>query len=811
MPRNIVVHRMMRMVAAASFFMILAAVYAGERNSFNPGRIMTGDQRLNDDAGNANQYAPALAVHKYGLSVAAWPDSRNGGADIYFQLYSRRGQPFGTLGNVKVNDAGHTGIYNACDVAMDGYGNFMVVWQGGPVGVSHVYGQWYHANGKPLGGNIQIDETEAALFNGAAAVAGLDPGGAVAVWTDFRTDAAGDVMLQRFSRVGARQGSNVPVDAESDQAQKFPAVGADSRGNFTVVWQEGATGSKIMARRFDSEGGGLGDTFQVAPQSDPAALSCYGPAVSVSSNGAFAVIWMADYGGGEVRRQACLYDPSGHPLTGVFRVDEPGKFSYEGEVCAAAIANSLYLFVWSGNEAGDWNIYYRICTASGTLGLESKPVNDLPARQMGPDVAIDGTSTILFAWYDNRNANFDVYGTQLGPGVPHSLTAGAGYDGLVPISWEPPFGTTERERYLIYRGENPSDEPVLLATVDAASRPLPDRMLDFIDTTAVNGRAYYYAIRVDKEDTQRNITGPVSPVSGGHSIASAWSVTDPVVDGSLSPGEWDEASVYDISGPDGLGNVHLRLKNTNRMLYLAVVDSNDVIVEPATVLSMLFDMDHNGHWPKAAGSNEGLVALGPAGAVFWGYWGTYPDHLGGDALKTLTNVDHAISGGSGCTVYEVAIDLSANPYPVSGGMTLGFSLWVTDPGNFYGYHYGNAGEWPAGSLWEAAETLGGLKLAEETGLSEPSAGGPESFSLGQNYPNPFNPTTTIQFRVKEPCRVTLKVYDALGKEVAVLADGMVAAGSHSVRFDASGLPAGIYVYKIQMGDFTAARKMAVVE
>jgi hypothetical protein len=96
-----------------------------------------------------------------------------------------------------------------------------------------------------------------------------------------------------------------------------------------------------------------------------------------------------------------------------------------------------------------------------------------------------------------------------------------------------------------------------------------------------------------------------------------------------------------------------------------------------------------------------------------------------------------------------------------------------------------------------------------TAIAEKANAVLEAFSLAQNFPNPFNPVTTIPFRVKEACRVTLKVYDILGKEVAVLANGRFEAGNHTVMFDASGLPSGIYMYRIHMGDFKAARKMSM--
>ncbi|HEX9934379.1 MAG TPA: FG-GAP-like repeat-containing protein, partial [bacterium] len=85
------------------------------------------------------------------------------------------------------------------------------------------------------------------------------------------------------------------------------------------------------------------------------------------------------------------------------------------------------------------------------------------------------------------------------------------------------------------------------------------------------------------------------------------------------------------------------------------------------------------------------------------------------------------------------------------------------------------------------------------------------FDLFPNYPNPFNPVTSIRFSVAEPCRVELKVFDVRGREVAELVNGKAAVGEHIVRFDASSLPSGIFLYRIRAGDFTAVGKMAVMK
>ncbi len=97
-------------------------------------------------------------------------------------------------------------------------------------------------------------------------------------------------------------------------------------------------------------------------------------------------------------------------------------------------------------------------------------------------------------------------------------------------------------------------------------------------------------------------------------------------------------------------------------------------------------------------------------------------------------------------------------------------------------------------------------------VREPVAARVFSYSLSQNYPNPFNPTTVIKYSIKEAGKVSLKIYDVLGREVMTLVNQVQPAGEYALSFDAKGLSAsGVYFYQLQSGSFTRTMKMMLVK
>ena len=184
---------------------------------------------------------------------------------------------------------------------------------------------------------------------------------------------------------------------------------------------------------------------------------------------------------------------------------------------------------------------------------------------------------------------------------------------------------------------------------------------------------------------------------------------------------------------------------------------------------------------------------------------------------TLYQADN--SGLPNNFVLSIAVDASNNKwFGLSGGGLVKF-----DGTNWTVYNTKNSGI-PCNSVstitidrygnkWIG--TVDGLGVFREGGvvmaLDESQMESPDRFSLAQNYPNPFNPTTTIRFALARREHVTLKVFDLLGRQVAVLVNGVLNSGEHRIAFNARNLPSGMYIYRLQAGDFVQQRKMILLK
>ena len=183
------------------------------------------------------------------------------------------------------------------------------------------------------------------------------------------------------------------------------------------------------------------------------------------------------------------------------------------------------------------------------------------------------------------------------------------------------------------------------------------------------------------------------------------------------------------------------------------------------------------------------------------------------AVDNCPNIDWVLEGvwsnhpDAGTFLGDQPGDISA----VLGAMTTNFALRAENsPGRgsrLYTVRYKatDAGNRTVRSTKTVAVQFGGggLIFSDDDYI-------PATLELQQNYPNPFSGTTSFTFRLPEDMDASVRVYDMLGREVAVVTEGAFHAGSHSVEFSGADLPEGVYLYKLITGNDVVTKKMVLI-
>ncbi|GEM_PF-1366378 len=183
---------------------------------------------------------------------------------------------------------------------------------------------------------------------------------------------------------------------------------------------------------------------------------------------------------------------------------------------------------------------------------------------------------------------------------------------------------------------------------------------------------------------------------------------------------------------------------------------------------------------------------------------------------TLVIAEHAETG----RIAGYAITDSTGTYSITGMEPEHYLLYADNPAYSYRVNYSTAKPsepMPVSMTYVKSSDMSRISQVNffiddlKTGTGIETNVTPETVALYQNYPNPFNPSTTIHYSVPRRQHVTLRVYSALGEEVAVLVSQDVDPGFHVVEFDASDLPSGIYFYQLQSDGALLSKRMMLVK
>ncbi|MBI3448640.1 MAG: thrombospondin type 3 repeat-containing protein [Acidobacteria bacterium] len=365
------------------------------------------------------QIRPSVAVDASGNFTVVWSSKlQDGSADgVFGQRFSSAGVPQGT--EFQIN-AFTTGEQKRASIAVDGSGNFVVVWASfGQDGPSFgVFGQRFGSGGAPQGAEFQIN-TYTTGNQQRPSIAADGSGDFVVVWDSSSQD--GDtygVFGQRFSSAGTPQGAEFQVNTYTTSTQYYPSVASDAAGDFVVVWanfgQDG-DGLGIFGQRFSSAGSPLGSEFQVNTYTTDQQQR---PSVAMDGSGSFVVAWDSRYQDGPYTGVfAQRFDSAGAPQGAEFRVS---AYTTTGQYSAsiAVSGSGDFVVAWEsyGQDGSSSGVSARRFGSTGApMGSEFQVNTYTTNTQYYPSIAVDGTGRFVVIWqsYLQDGSSHGIFGQRL--------------------------------------------------------------------------------------------------------------------------------------------------------------------------------------------------------------------------------------------------------------------------------------------------------------------------------------------------------------------------------------------------------------
>lgn len=211
-----------------------------------------------------------------------------------------------------------------------------------------------------------------------------------------------------------------------------------------------------------------------------------------------------------------------------------------------------------------------------------------------------------------------------------------------------------------------------------------------------------------------------------------------------------------------------------------------------------FSIDDN---PQGGGAAYGVLTDDAGAEIGWKVLALYPL----DQVQNLDQGDAVLDPPGADDIRLIPMTITLND---ADGSTRETQITWSLKNNVDNNWWNTPAQWPTVAMTGRNQTIfvSGVSNEEDDTL-------PNEFALSQNYPNPFNPSTNIRFSLANAEAVTLRIYDVLGREVATLIDAQtMTSGAHSVRFDATDLSSGVYLYRLEAGNsFVQTKQMLLLK
>jgi predicted lipoprotein with Yx(FWY)xxD motif len=773
-------------------------------------------------AATGNQWSPAIASDGTGGAIIAWYDDRSGGgnSDIYVQRVGASGIALWTSDGVPLCTA--AGNQTAPVIAPDGAGGAIVAWQDYRNGNNDIFVQRVNASGAVLWTSNGVSLCTLSADQSNPAIASDGAGGAVVVWSDARSGSDSDIYAQRVNGSGAVQWTaNGVAVCTAMENQRRATVVADGAGGVIVSWEDWNSGDQdIYAQKVNASGAAQWTTDGVPLCTWPEEQAT--PKLVSDGAGGAVVAWLDN-------RNVTGYDVYAQRITSSGSVqwttDGVGLCTatgYKNAIGVVSDGGGGAIVTWLDGRSGDYDIYARRVNASGSPGWTSNgvPLCAATGAQYGPAIASDGAGGAIVTWYDDRAGIYDdVYAQRVnGSGAVQWTANGVaictsnsyqaipaivadGIGGAI-VTWQDGRSLLNYDIYAQFidsRGRTGYLAPSIYAVRDVPGDQ--------------GGNVYlsWYGARIDvfmdPQMSYYSVWRAINPTSAAFALEEGVSL------------------IEDLSAFDGSnGKPVIRIERAaGRTFFWELVHRVDALYMNAygKAVATLFDSTSvcdEYHYFQ-------IVAHTTTPSVFWK---SEPDS-GYSVDNLIPCPPVGLAGKQSFTPEGLELTWDRNTeadlghYAVYRGSSSGFA---PNEGNLVaspcdtmlldtGWRW-NGGYYYKVSAVDVHGNESGFALLTPDGVTDvetPKA--PAASYLAQNFPNPFNPTTRIAFGLGAPADVSLRIYDAAGRLVRVLAEGARPAGNYAELWDGrdSGgraVASGIYFYRLQAGAFSETRKMTLL-
>lgn len=386
---------------------------------------------------------------------------------------------------------------------------------------------------------------------------------------------------------------------------------------------------------------------------------------------------------------------------------------------SVAVSGSNVHAVWIDDRDGNWEIYYKSSSNSGSVWGADIRLTDNASYSEFPSVAVSGT-VVHVVWTDNREGNYEIY-------CKRSTDSG--------VTW------------------------------GADTRQTNNTAFSLTPSVSVSGAIVNIVWR-DFRDGNYEIYNKRSTDSG-----VTWGSDTRITN-----------NVFDSGDPS--------VSSSGSLVQIVWMDTRDgnweIFGKRSTDSGINWGPDTRLTFPPSSPASPSVAV---SGTVVHIVWQDYRD--GNYEIYSKRSTNSGINWNADTRLTNSSSVSEIPSVTVSGQVV--HAVWTDErDGNREIYYKRD----PSGN---------------PVGLSNINTGIPNQYSLSQNYPNPFNPMTKLRFQIPKNLLVSLKIYDAIGREIIVLVNEELAAGVYETDWDAAKFPSGVYYYRISAGDFSETKKMVLVK